>query len=89
LILKKIKKIYPKFEPRLLRKVNTWILEKAGVPETITKFTHGWTGKEIFYSRYLRPQMTREEALLEILHMHNQALKQIDQWIRKTILPKL
>ena len=27
--------------------------------------------------------MTREEALLEILHMHNQALKQIDQWIRK------
>ena len=88
-VLKKIKHVYQKFEPRLLRDVNSWILTKAGIQETIVKFIHGWTSKEVFYKHYLRPQMTREEALLEILHMHNQALKEIDKWLRENILAKL
>lgn len=33
--------------------------------------------------------MTREEALLETLYMYNKAPKEIDNWVRKTILVRL
>jgi len=79
LVLKEIRTKIPSFRPYSLRALNTALLVKAGVPQPVIEFIHGWAPRSVMRLHYLDKQLTQKEMLKDILQKHNQALKEVDE----------
>ena len=78
-ILLKIKKEIPQFRPYELRALNAALLFKAGLPESIVKYMHGWSPISVVRRYYLDKQLGLEEMLEDLLAKHNKALESVDE----------
>ena len=83
LTLKEVKAKIPSFRPYQLRALNTALLVKAGVPQPVIEFIHGWAPRNIMRLHYLDKQLTQKEMLKDILQKHNQALKEVDEKLQQ------
>ncbi|MEM4976596.1 MAG: integrase [Desulfurococcaceae archaeon] len=86
LALKEIRTKIPSFRPYSLRALNTTLLVKAGVPQPVIEFIHGWAPRNIMRLHYLDKQLTQKEMLKDILQKHNQALKEVDEKLNALLL---
>ncbi len=85
--LKLIKEEIPAFRPYELRALNTALLLKAGIPEPIIKFIHGWAPRSTMRRYYIDKQLSTKEMLKDILKKHNKALEEIDSLLERILSP--
>ncbi len=78
-VLKRIKERYPGFRPYELRALNAALLFKAGIPEPLIKYMHGWAPESVLRRYYLDRQLGLEEMLEDLLQKHNAALESVDR----------
>ncbi|MEM1681112.1 MAG: integrase [Sulfolobales archaeon] len=83
--LKEVRVKIPSFRPYQLRALNTALLVKAGVPQPVIEFIHGWAPRNIMRLHYLDKQLTQKEMLKDILQKHNQALKEVDEKLQQIL----
>jgi len=82
-VLKVVRLKHPGFKPYDLRSLNTYILYLRKVDPLKIKLIHGWIPQqEVMTKYYLIKHLNKNETLLEILSTHNNALADIDEWIR-------
>ncbi|NPA99693.1 MAG: tyrosine-type recombinase/integrase [Crenarchaeota archaeon] len=84
-VLKAIRRLKPGFRPYDLRSLNTYILYQAGIDWDTIRFMHGWISRKTWWKYYLRKHVTKEQALLETLRLHNQVFQPIDQKITEIL----
>ncbi len=82
-VLKKIRRVYLAFRPYELRALNTALLFKAGLPEPLIKYMHGWAPESVLRRHYLDKHLGLEEMLEDLLVKHNQALQQVDERLQE------
>ncbi len=77
-VLKRIREELPHFRPYELRALNAALLVRAGIPESVVKYLHGWAPESVLRRFYLDKQMSLVEMLLDVLSKHNEALEHVD-----------
>ena len=84
-VLKAIRKLKPGFRPYDLRSLNTYLLYSARIDKDTIRFMHGWISRKTWWKFYLSRHVTKKQALLETLRMHNTVFHEIDQRITKIL----
>jgi integrase len=87
--LKTVREKYPGFAPYQLRSLNLWLLTRAGLDLALANYLQGRAPKTIGEKHYLRRLLQRENPLLWLLEQHNKALREVDQYIREELLPRI
>ncbi len=87
--LKVVREKLPSFRPYDLRALNAQLLIMNGVPVPVANYIQGRAPEDVLRRHYLDKQLTREEIILDVLKRHNQALRDVDTWIRQELIPRL